>query len=426
MSLRRSSRGSKAATSVYVPTATFSSQRSPVQPADKTAKAKTKKPPQQKRTSPSSKENDAATNVASSSSPSPAAVKQRAKAAPAKAIGTDKKSKKAAAPPPQQQKKAATTKSKAQAPPKRARRKSAFDSDSEDKEDDDEAGKDDDGDEVDEGDESDAAEADDKVASDQEEAAEESDTEGTAGPKCQRLFRDFMRRSIAERVVSSWLRRFDANEIVAMEEMAAFMLYSCVGFDDQYNDAIEGVRGCLDDGVEDVIENMNSITEAAVFYPLVCSAKAGSKWAKDSSNPFKQYKAFPARLVAFWKALAAAMGARDTTTTTTSGSGGSPAKTDNSSSSGGGGGGGGDHLDVVAQCLSWLTAISSAKNRALRHTATFCAFALAQARARQCEAVLRRLDVNQKRLQAERQGAAGDKKARRLPSRSVGRAFVSA
>ena len=217
-----------------------------------------------------------------------------------------------------------------------------------------------------------AAEADD-VDSEVESAQDEPESdqeEDASGPRFQRLFRDVMRVSKPETAVTSWLRRYDMNEVVAMEELAAFMLYCCVGFDEEYDDPIEGVAGCMEDGIEEVIEKMNAIGDAAVFYPLVINPKGPQ---------LKQYKNFGRRLENFWKAFLTCIATRDDAE---------------------------QAQDILAQTLSWLTSISSAKNRALRHTATFSALILAKAQAQQCGAVLRQLHVNKKRLKAERRGSS--------------------
>lgn len=223
--------------------------------------------------------------------------------------------------------------------------------------------------------EEDGVESEVESAQDEEESDQEEDS---SGPKFQRLFRDVMRISKPENAVTSWLRRYDMNEVVAMEELAAFMLYCCVGFDEEYDDPIEGVSGCMEDGIEEVIEKMNAIGDAAVFYPLVINPKGPQ---------LKQYKNFGRRLETFWKAFLSCIVARDDAEQT---------------------------QDILAQTLSWLTSISSAKNRALRHTATFSALVLAKAQAQQCGAVLRQLHVNKKRLKAERRGssASASKKAK--------------
>jgi len=227
---------------------------------------------------------------------------------------------------------------------------------------------------------------DDVVASDEDEHDvdvdnADEDADEVSGPRCQRLFREFLLQAKPQNVVRAWLQRYGTHDTVAMEEVAAFCLYSCVGLDAEYDDAIEGVAGCVEDGVEGVIESMNAVGDAAVFYPLVANSKLAH---------LKKYKKFGTRLATFWATFLAAVNA------------GTDAETGH---------------DITTQCFSWLTAISSAKNRALRHTATFSAFALAKALAKQCAAVQRQLSNNQTRLKAERRSSSN--KVRPICHRNV-------
>ena len=45
------------------------------------------------------------------------------------------------------------------------------------------------------------------------------------GPKFQVLFRDFLFNTQADSVVARWISRYRANHVVAMQELAAFLLY---------------------------------------------------------------------------------------------------------------------------------------------------------------------------------------------------------